>query len=180
MVLSDAQKEDFCDLMAARDFGSCDEHPEDFPSRDLAAEFVEDVKAKAKISDGVAARESGGSTDLSGLFASVDELAPDLQTALAAATARPPGQPAPAVAFASEAASGSGARGAVGEMDVSEENIGDAGKAAALVRERGAPSAPAARPPAEIADFLATLRAHGHGDGVCRHVAAVLRRRGHW
>ena len=87
MVLSDAQKEDFCDLMAARDFGSCDEHPEDFPSRDLAAEFVEDVKAKAKISDGVAARESGGSTDLSGLFASVDELAPDLQTALAAATA---------------------------------------------------------------------------------------------
>ena len=31
-VLSDAQKEDFCDLMAARDFGSCDEHPEDFPS----------------------------------------------------------------------------------------------------------------------------------------------------
>ena len=100
--------------------------------------------------------------------------------ALAAATARPPGQPARAVAFASEAASGSGARGAVGEMDVSEENIGDAGKAAALVRERGAPSAPAARPPAEIADFLATLRAHGHGDGVCRHVAAVLRRRGHW
>ena len=77
-VLSDAQKEDFCDLMAARDFGSCDEHPEDFPSRDLAAEFVEDVKAKAKISDGVAARESGGSTDLSGLFASVDELGPDL------------------------------------------------------------------------------------------------------
>ena len=88
-VLSDAQKEDFCDLMAARDFGSCDEHPEDFPSRDLAAEFVEDVKAKAKISDGVAARESGGSTDLSGLFASVDELGPDLQTALAAATEVP-------------------------------------------------------------------------------------------
>ena len=78
MVLSDAQKEDFCDLMAARDFGSCDEHPEDFPSRELAVEFVEDVKAKAKISDGVAARESGGSTDLSGLFASVDELGPDL------------------------------------------------------------------------------------------------------
>ena len=76
-VLSDAQKEDFCDLMAARDFGSCDEHPEDFPSRDLAVEFVEDVKAKAKVSDGVAARESGGSTDLSGLFASVDELGPD-------------------------------------------------------------------------------------------------------
>ena len=89
MVLSDAQKEDFCDLMAARDFGSCDEHPEDFPSRDLAVEFVEDVKAKAKISDGVAARESGGSTDLSGLFASVDELGPDLQTALAAATEVP-------------------------------------------------------------------------------------------
>jgi hypothetical protein len=43
-------------------------------SCDLAVEFVEDVKAKAKISDGVAARESGGSTDLSGLFASVDEL----------------------------------------------------------------------------------------------------------
>ena len=33
-------------------------------SCDLAVEFVEDVKAKAKISDGVAARESGGSTDL--------------------------------------------------------------------------------------------------------------------
>ncbi len=65
---------------------SCDEHPEDFPSRELAVEFVEDVKAKAQISDGVAARESGGSTDLSGLFASVDELGPDLQTALAAAT----------------------------------------------------------------------------------------------
>ena len=47
-------------------------------SCDLAVEFVEDVKAKAKISDGVAARESGGSTDLSGLFASVDELGPDL------------------------------------------------------------------------------------------------------
>ncbi|CAH0375306.1 unnamed protein product [Pelagomonas calceolata] len=89
VVLSDAQKEDFCDLMAARDFGSCDEHPEDFPSRELAVEFVEDVKAKAKISDGVAARESGGSTDLSGLFASVDELGPDLQTALAAATEVP-------------------------------------------------------------------------------------------
>ena len=58
-------------------------------SCDLAVEFVEDVKAKAKISDGVAARESGGSTDLSGLFASVDELGPDLQTALAAATAVP-------------------------------------------------------------------------------------------
>jgi len=56
-------------------------------SCDLAVEFVEDVKAKAKISDGVAARESAGSTDLSGLFASVDELGPDLQTALAAATA---------------------------------------------------------------------------------------------
>ena len=89
VVLSDAQKEDFCDLMAARDFGSCDEHPEDFPSRELAVEFVEDVKAKAKVSDGVAARESGGSTDLSGLFASVDELGPDLQTALAAASAGP-------------------------------------------------------------------------------------------
>ena len=35
------------------------------------------VKAKAKVSDGLA-RESGGSTDLSGLFASVDELGPDL------------------------------------------------------------------------------------------------------
>ena len=58
-------------------------------SCDLAVEFVEDVKAKAKVSDGVAARESGGSTDLSGLFASVDELGPDLQTALAAATAVP-------------------------------------------------------------------------------------------
>ena len=33
-----------------------DEHPEDFPSRELAVEFVEDVKAKAKVSDGVAAR----------------------------------------------------------------------------------------------------------------------------
>ena len=88
VVLSDAQKEDFCDLMAA-DFGSCDEHPEDFPSRELAVEFVEDVKAKAKVSDGVAARASGGSTDLSGLFASVDELGPDLQTALAAAAAVP-------------------------------------------------------------------------------------------
>ena len=117
VVLSDAQKEDFAapswprgtsgpctvwkstrrptsmavdasDLMDFH-FGSCDEHPEDFPSRELAVEFVEDVKAKAKISDGVAARESGGSTDLSGLFASVDELGPDLQTALAAATEVP-------------------------------------------------------------------------------------------
>ena len=95
VVLSDAQKEDFCDLMAARDFGSCDEHPEDFPSRDLAVEFVEDVKAKAKISDGVAARESGGSTDLSGLFASVDELGPDqcgnkILRRLRAESSRPP------------------------------------------------------------------------------------------
>ena len=93
VVLSDAQKEDFCDLMAARDFGSCDEHPEDFPSTALAGEFCEDVAAQAREEDAVAlgrlaGRPGSGSTDLSGLFASVDSgatdlLGPDLQNALA-------------------------------------------------------------------------------------------------
>jgi len=109
VVLSDAQKEDFCDLMAARDFGSCDEHPEDFPSPALAGEFCEDVAARAREEDAVAlgrlaGRPGSGSTDLSGLFASVDSgatdlLGPDLQNALAevveveeaaAAAAKPP------------------------------------------------------------------------------------------
>ncbi|KAH8057477.1 hypothetical protein JL721_9726 [Aureococcus anophagefferens] len=72
-VLSDDEKEVFCDLMAKHDFGSDAAAPEDFPSPTHAFEFCGDVAALAKAPPAPVA------ADASDLFASLDAEEPILE-----------------------------------------------------------------------------------------------------